>query len=79
MTLELFKRSTCPFCRRVLDYLDSVGRKDVLFLDIEEDPEAEARLVREGGKAQVPCLFIDGKPLYESMDIIQWLKDHPEV
>lgn len=22
--------------------------------------------------------IIDGKPLYESLDIIQWLKEHPE-
>lgn len=27
-----------------------------------------------GGKTQVPCLVIDGKPLYESLDIIEWLK-----
>lgn len=27
---------------------------------------------------QVPCLFIDGEPLYESMDIIKWLEENPE-
>ena len=26
----------------------------------------------------LPCLFIDGEPLYESMDIIKWLEEHPE-
>ena len=35
-------------------------------------------LVRVGGKMQVPCLFIDGNPMYESLDIIQWLKDNPQ-
>ncbi len=35
-------------------------------------------LVSIGGKRQVPCLFIEEKPLNESMDVIQWLKEHPQ-
>ena len=35
-------------------------------------------LIEHGGKEQVPCLFIDGKPLYESLDIIAWLEEHPQ-
>jgi glutaredoxin len=27
-----------------------------------------------GGKHQVPCLFIDGDPMYESDDIVAWMK-----
>lgn len=30
----------------------------------------------KGGKHQVPCLFIDGKPLYESSDIIAWFEQN---
>ena len=37
------------------------------------DPANREELVRIGGKGQVPCLVIDGKALYESMDIIAWL------
>ena len=40
---------------------------------IHADAEADATLVRVGGKHQVPCLFIGGKPMYESLDIIDWL------
>ena len=43
-----------------------------------EDPDAADELARVGGKRQVPCLFIDGKPLYESLDIIKWLEENPE-
>jgi len=39
-------------------------------------PENRQRLIDEGGKYQVPCLFIDGSPLYESEDIIAYLRDH---
>ena len=79
MTLELFKKDTCPYCRRVMDYIASSGRKDIVYRDIIESEEAAAQLVRVGGKRQVPCLFIDGRPLYESMDIISWLREHPEM
>ncbi|KXB32941.1 hypothetical protein HMPREF3192_01310 [Atopobium deltae] len=38
------------------------------------ESETDARFLAEkGGKSQVPCLFIDGEPLYESDDIIQYL------
>lgn len=77
MKLELYKKDTCPYCRRVFEYLDSVGRKDIVFKDVIHDQSAADELVKTGGKLQVPCLFIDGEPMYESLDIIQWLKDHP--
>ena len=78
MKLELFKRDTCPFCQRVLKYIAETGRSDVLMRDTVQDPSNKEELIRIGGKDQVPCLMIDGQPLYESMDIIQWLSDHPE-
>ncbi|NOY52159.1 MAG: glutaredoxin [Deltaproteobacteria bacterium] len=34
------------------------------------------RLIREGGRYQIPCLFIDGKAMYESDDIIGFLREH---
>ena len=43
---------------------------------LDRDPAARERLVRVGGKAQVPCLFIDGTPMYESDDIIAHLRRH---
>jgi glutaredoxin len=78
MTLELFKKDTCPYCRRVMQYIASAGRTDIAYRDIIENEEDARELLAIGGKKQVPCLFINGKPLYESLDIIQWLKDHPQ-
>lgn len=78
MMLELFKFESCPFCQRVLKYIRQTGRKDIILRDIHENKVYERRLLMEGGKKQVPCLFIDGKPLYESLEILKWLKDHPE-
>lgn len=71
--LALYYRPTCPFCIRVLDFIE---RNDIHvdMHNISDDSEAVATLVRVGGKRQVPCLFIDDKPLYESGDIIDWLQ-----
>ena len=74
-TLELYYFPTCPFCQKVLRYMAAAGIDGKIALkDIHADAEADATLVAVGGKRQVPCLFIDGVPLYESDDIVAWLK-----
>lgn len=76
MKLELYKKDTCPYCRRVMSHIEQSGRTDIEYRDILESEENRRRLVEVGGKQQVPCLFIDGDPLYESMGIINWLEGH---
>lgn len=78
MKLELYKFDSCPYCRRVLNYIEASGRRDIELHDIRKCEEDRQRLIRDGGKEQVPCLFIDGSPMYESLDIIQWLQEHPD-
>ncbi|NBO24697.1 MAG: glutaredoxin, partial [Chlamydiae bacterium] len=48
---------------------------NVSLKNISSDPIAKEELFHIGGKVQVPCLFIDGTPLYESQYIIDWLKE----
>ena len=79
MKLELFMFDTCPFCRRVLNYLDESGRTDVELHNIHKNEADRQRLIEVGGMEQVPCLFVDGVPMYESLDIIDWLKAHPQA
>ena len=78
MRLELYEMTYCPFCQRVRKYIQKSKRTDIEFKDIQKDKEAYQRLIQVGKIDQVPCLFIDGKPLYESMDIIAWLENHPQ-
>lgn len=73
--LLLYTKDSCPFCRKVVRYLDARGIA-VPMRDTSADPGARAELVRVGGKAQVPCLLIDGAPLYESDDIIAYFAAH---
>ena len=74
--LELFFYPECPFCQRVLATIMNLGIRDSIELrDIHVDDSARQTLVEIGGKQQVPCLFIDGEPLYESGDIVNWLEE----
>ena len=78
MKLELFMFEGCPYCRRVTDEIARQGRTDIEIRDTMKDPANRERLIREGGMSQVPCLFIDGRPLYESLDIVDWLRENPQ-
>ena len=76
--LVLYMRPTCPFCLKVLRYMKK-NDIEVPLKNIMEDPQALKELETIGGKNQVPCLFIDGKPLYESDDIIEFLSKEFDV
>ncbi len=71
--LILYYHPGCPYCTKVFRYLNNVDL-DVKSVDIWSDDEARQTLLDVGGKTQVPCLFIDGKPMYESDDIIRFLE-----
>ena len=71
--MALYYRASCPFCRRVLSFMRDSGIE--MELRDTTNPDTRAELVRIGGKPQVPCLLVDGKPLYESADIVAYLAD----
>ncbi len=73
--LTLYVLDRCPYCNKVLDYIRD---NDIKGIEIKEvgDSKNQAELMEIGGEDQVPMLSIDGKPLYESMDIIEYLKEN---
>lgn len=73
--LLLFYTPWCPYSQKVLNYLNQI-HKSVPMRNIQNDPAGKELLKSKGGKSQVPCLFIDGKALYESDAIIQWIANH---
>ena len=78
MNLKLYMFSECPYCQKVLREIEASGRTDVELHNIHENEDDREELIRVGGKQQVPCLFIDGKLMYESGDIVMWLQEHPQ-
>jgi glutaredoxin len=71
--LELYKFDSCPYCQHVYRAVRRLG-VPVRYRDITREAAAARTLVQVGGLDQVPCLFIDGKPLYESADIVAFLE-----
>ena len=75
---QLYQYDRCPFCYRVRSFLDEAGI-EIEMRDTLRDPQAFRELVQGGGSTTVPCLRIDSgdetRWLYESADIIEYLKD----
>ncbi|ADO77401.1 glutaredoxin family protein [Halanaerobium praevalens] len=74
--LSLYYFPSCPYCRRVLDFIEENELENIELKNIRKDKAAKDKLIEVGGKSQVPCLLIDDEPLYESNDIINWLQNN---
>ena len=72
-SLALYKYDSCPYCQRVMRALDPLNLGDIELRDTRQDPVHRRGLMEATGRTQVPCLFIDGQPLFESEDIVDWL------
>ena len=72
--INLFILPTCPYCRKVLNYLDTTDLQYNI-LNIDEKANYD-EMIRLGGKRQVPFLFDSDNNvvMYESADIIEYLK-----
>ena len=70
----LYIKGTCPYCKKVLNFLKEKG----VSIDVKDISHEKHKnfLMEHGGKTQVPCLFIENKPLYESDDIISLLDEN---
>ena len=73
MNLTLYHVEGCQYCQKVRDFMMQNGII-IPLIDIHQNRVYIDELIKIGGKKQVPCLMINGKALYESDDIINWLK-----
>lgn len=72
--LDLYILETCPYCLKVMNFLDENG---IIYnkVDIKNEQNKE-NLIKLGGKRQVPFLVDNDRniQMYESDDIIEYLK-----
>lgn len=73
---DLYVLDTCPYCKKVMDYLKENNISYHKF-DTSNNDNA-LRLLSIGGKDQVPFLYNEETKdkLYESEDIIKYLTQH---
>lgn len=81
--LALYQFKTCPFCVKTRRALKRLGI-DIELRDAKNDPKWRHQLETEGGKIQVPCLYIPSDEgtaqwLYESDEIIRFLTEQVEA
>lgn len=81
MDFTLFFKPECPYCMKVLNYLNDNDIRKYKNYNIDDSnckEENKKKLEELGGKVQVPFLYIDSeeKGLYESDDIIEYLKNN---
>lgn len=68
----LFYRPTCPYCRKVLEYMNQAGI-EVATRNVLEDGN-QAALEALSGQSAVPVLVVDGRPIVGSDVIIEYLE-----
>lgn len=75
--LELYFFPQCPYCQIVESALRIAGLEEqVTYYDIQDEPHFREKLVKLTGRATVPCMVIDGKPMHESKDIAAWIHQY---
>ena len=73
--LELYIHPRCPYCAKVTQFMKRSGI-EIKVIDVSSSKETWEGLRLRAGKRQVPCLFIDGKPMHESDAIVRWMRKH---
>lgn len=63
----------------VLNQIKNLSLSDFIILkNTLENPENRDYHFEQTQRTTVPCLYIDGKPLFESRDICQWLIENKD-
>lgn len=70
--LQLYVKNGCPYCAKVEGFMEK-NDIELPTHNISTSEDDLNFLVENGGKRQVPCLFVDGKAMYESDDIVFFL------
>lgn len=72
--LDLYILENCPYCKKVLAFLEE-HRVKVNLINIQNKANEET-LIKLGGKRQVPFLVDNDRniQMYESGDIVEYLK-----
>ncbi|MDY3118427.1 MAG: glutathione S-transferase N-terminal domain-containing protein [Peptoniphilus sp.] len=76
MDYTLYAATYCPFCKKVESFMkeNNIDNVDVVYVD--KDNAAKEALIQGGGNKQVPCLHFGDQWMYESDDIIAYMKEN---
>ncbi len=75
--IEFYVRDGCPFCQKVVQAADEFGLKkgeDFTLIDAAPGTPGREMVLSRGGKAVVPFMIDGDTSMYESGDIVTYLK-----
>ena len=75
--IELYISRTCPFCIKVVRAAEQMGLeegRDYLLIDAAHGTPGRQKVVDTGGRSMVPFLIDGTVSMYESDDIIDYLR-----
>lgn len=73
--LELYYFDECPYCQIVLAAIRELKLEArVALRNTRQEPKHREKLLADTGRGTVPCLYVDGAPMFESRDIAAWLR-----
>ncbi len=70
--LVLYYMPSCPYCKPVVAKIKRENLP-ITLKNVSANSAYRKELVAKGGKAQVPCLLVNGRAIYESDDIMDYL------
>lgn len=73
--LALYMTQRCWYCRAVFTAADRLG-VDLEYRNILRDEGHLRELLALTGRRTVPCMLIDGEPLFESARIVEWFSEN---
>ena len=74
---RLYQYATCPYCQMVIRTMKNLGlveNKDFVLVEASRGTEGRDEVVSLGGISQVPFLVDGDTKMYESGDIIAYLR-----
>jgi len=75
--IQLYVRNGCPFCHNVIRAAEEIGYeegKDITIIDAAPGTIGREVVIEIGSKAMVPFLLDGDTSMYESNDIIEYLR-----
>jgi len=75
--IHLYISNTCPFCRKVLNAADAMGLKegiDYTTINSSAGTQGADKVLEVGGTYMVPFLMDGDHFMYESDDIIEYMR-----
>lgn len=73
--VKVYYSDNCPHCTGIIDYVRE-NNVDVELVDSSRNLKLQKEIMDIGGKMQVPMMSIDGEAMYESKDILKWIKEN---